>query len=280
MRRLHKDTLVNPGKRFTYVPIPKVACSSLKRWFMQSLEGVEVPRPTVRGEIHNLAKPYTLENYGWFKQLAVSCRYRHICFVRNPWERVVSAYVEKFVGPDPINFANKSVVEAIAVKRGQLGELTLEYPFAVGERKFLLKIDPQLDYGAVVRFCDFVEYLCEQEDFKLNPHWRPQATFTRGFTFFFTGKVENLDHHLRHVSGLLGVKTLGEHTNRTRYSETDHQDCSAMLPQELRKAGLRPRFESLFTPDLFEKTTKRFENDWRQFAYDPEVYRKRLVLLG
>jgi len=144
----HKK-LISYEAQFIFFIVPKSASTSLERMFRQQPEIEKIK--LVRTPNVILQKKYD----GYFKT----------AFVRNPWDRLVSAYKNK-----------------ICNDRRELVE-----PFFVRY--------PQLSYK--MAFDEFVEYVCSADgmDDKTDIHWKSQhCFFSSGEKLLpnFIGKVENL----------------------------------------------------------------------------------------
>jgi len=96
------DYLCNIGARhsFLYFETPKVACSSIKRT-LQLLEGANLQ--DAGSNVHDKSQS-TLKgalSLGWtFEQIFFSSRLFRFTFVRNPYARALSCYLEKIVADE------------------------------------------------------------------------------------------------------------------------------------------------------------------------------------
>ena len=149
-----------------YVETPKVCCSTIK---------VNLQRLETRNfqfhwdddrDIHNralspLIKPsQTLE----FDRLIAKKELFTFCFVRNPYTRLLSCYLDKIAGNKP---PKRQVLEIM----GRSGD----------------ELDMQ------VTFSEFVEVISSQKIFDMNPHWRPQyyQTFQDTIAYDYVGRYES-----------------------------------------------------------------------------------------
>jgi len=90
--------LIDESRSLVYLPIPKVACTSLKTWFLQTAPGIEItPDPETwkvnlwlgeAGRRYLLSDLAPLRDDGYFR----------FAFVRDPWSRLVSAFLNRIVG--------------------------------------------------------------------------------------------------------------------------------------------------------------------------------------
>jgi len=160
--------------RYVFVETPKVCCSTIKL----SLQRLETALPDFiwpdEMDVHNrdfspLLKPSQVLNFDALLDTESLFRF---CFVRNPYTRLLSCYLDKIAG-------NKPPKRAILT--------------ALGRETNDLKVD--------VSFSDFVNAIDSQSIQEMNPHWRPQyyQTFQNTLEFDFIGKFESFSDDFRYV---------------------------------------------------------------------------------
>lgn len=174
-KTLLQHILVNDEHRFLYCYVPKVACSNWKRVLKVlsgALESVHVKlKMDHKSDLLFLAdlKPqeirYRLKHY--FKFL----------FVRDPMERLLSAYRNKF-----------GEIEAYQRKYG--AEIVRRY------RK-----NPGKAMGDDVTFAEFVRYLLDEDVERMNEHWMPVYNLCQpcAVSYDFIGSYERLQADARFV---------------------------------------------------------------------------------
>lgn len=152
-----------------FVHIPKVAGSSVKGCLF----------PNQHGPGHRLAMDYYLENPKKFKKYFV------FCFVRNPYDRLVSAYhylMGGGKGPADVRFRDKHL---------------LEYK----------------------DFSDFLRNGLAKPDVAGWWHFRPQYLYVINFEgeliVDYIGRFENIDHDFSEIVKKLGVKAELPHSNKS-----------------------------------------------------------------
>lgn len=160
--------------RYLYVETPKVACSSIKMTLQRlELDDPHYSRPDFE-DMHNrnfspLLKPSQVGNLDKFIARKDIFKF---CFVRNPYTRLLSAWLEKIAGNQP-----------------QKSQILLQ----LGREPLRLEQE--------VTFSEFVQAVAAQPVSTMDPHWRMQyyQTFQPGLKFNFIGRFESLDADFRQV---------------------------------------------------------------------------------
>jgi hypothetical protein len=170
---------ISPQNRYVYVNIPKAACSTIKRTLWQlekktdaqnkipDMEEIDkfqeaAESPHFYQDILNLPFLYLhdIRTEDFFKRME---EYFVFTFVRNPYSRLLSAYLDKIAGNAP------------------------------QKRRLLLSFD--MPEETQLSFKDFVRLVARQPLIDMDAHWRPQtvATLKRCLRYDFIGSFENLD---------------------------------------------------------------------------------------
>lgn len=184
--------LLNISKRhqFLYVETPKVACSSVKKT-LQKIElkgkGISIPDKVHDKKTSPLLSPSDLKSKELLEVLH-SKKYFRFSFVRNPYTRIVSSFLEKV---DTEHLGNRTYF------RNNLG-------FGLKEK---------------VSFTDFLKVISKQKINQMDIHWCPQTNLL-GFekmTYSFIGRFENFGNDLEYVA----IKILkDEAINTSQFLET------------------------------------------------------------
>uniref|UniRef100_A0A4W3ITQ7 Carbohydrate sulfotransferase n=1 Tax=Callorhinchus milii TaxID=7868 RepID=A0A4W3ITQ7_CALMI len=180
-RTLLKHILVNDEYKFLYCYVPKVACSNWKRVVKVlngALENVDVQIKmnhkndlVFLGDLKPSEIKYRLRNY--FKFI----------FVRDPMERLLSAYRNKF-----------GEIEAYQKRYGM--EIVKRYRKNIGQSK-----------GDDVTFTEFLQYLLDEDVEKMNEHWMPVYNLCQpcAVMYDYIGSYEQLHSDARFVLHRVGA---------------------------------------------------------------------------
>ena len=158
------DILILEKRKLIYVTNQKVACSTLKatlwRWYIQN--------PDLQfgsNQVHKRAgSPFSSPRDLGFHEFMSSINspeYQRICFVRNPYTRLLSCYMDKINNP---------------------------------KKKRTLKFIQKLGFkpGENVTLAEFVERIASQSWYDADPHWRAQTEqlLWGGIRYDFVGRFE------------------------------------------------------------------------------------------
>ena len=164
--------------QYLYVETPKVACTTIKA-VLQGAEGRKVDQVGADA-IHNRGQSplHSPKNNPklFFRILNSESAYR-FTFVRNPYTRLLSAYLDKI--------RQKPIFDEWRVRR--LQQLSLP----INEN---------------ISFHDFVKSLENADPQKMDAHWRPQVLLIAqtNVHYNFIGRFENLNEDIKNVARYLG----------------------------------------------------------------------------
>lgn len=159
---------------YLYVETPKVACSTIKL----TLQRLELDDPSFNRldfeDIHDrafspLLKPSQIGDFTKYIQRKDVFKF---CFCRNPYTRLLSAYLDKIKGNRP---QKKEILRHLGKDSSQL--------------------------ASEITFDTFVNVICEQPISQMDPHWRVQfmQTCQEDIQYDFIGSVENFDDDYEQV---------------------------------------------------------------------------------
>ena len=169
--------------RYLFVETPKVCCSTIKLNLQRLETGFADVTWPHEMDVHNrdfspLLKPSQVYD---FDRLIATAKLFKFCFVRSPYTRLLSCYLDKIVGNKP-------------PKRSILSTLGLQ----------------DRDLNVKISFAEFVEAICSQPISEMNPHWRPQyyQTLHNTLQFDFVGRFENFEDDFKHALALISAKAI------------------------------------------------------------------------
>lgn len=235
--------------KLIYLPIAKNASSSLKRVFAE-LGGLEIKRGEgIHRKLHNdssgiLFKDRTDEE---LRDALADPNWMRLLVWRDPLDRLVSAYTEKFVK----NRMNQGLFRTSgpvlqSVLDLEVNEVTLEH------------------FERGITFRQFAEHvLTEGREFQ-NNHWRPQSDYLGHICFTHMYDFQALDRLAddlcAHVGRALDIPQL----NVTRSSKRDARlledawdmkpcdlpDVKQLNPESFLEPSLRRRLEEFYATDM------------------------------
>ena len=177
---------------YIYVAMPKVACTSILR----TLQSAEVRGDASRLplDVHDREQsplPKPSDDIGTFVTMMASPETFRFCFVRNPFTRVLSCYLDKFIQDEK-------------------------------EREWLA---PTLGFDPAhpPLFREFLTRVSEQPEQRRDLHWASQAHILRPdrIGYSFIGRFEFFRQHMEHVCHRVGI------TRYADFSATSHATQAA-----------------------------------------------------
>ena len=254
--QLQKRFLINHNYKFIYCPIPKVACSSFKR-IVFALEGVKIDSQHL-DLVHARAKQYSLRNYPYdtAKKLLHSNEYFRFAIVRNPWDRLISAYLDKFVSCQELipRFVNEFV------------------------RSYYRSCGIKPDINKSITFRQFIEHIKNTDDDLLDVHFKPQYLFLANTKFDFIGRFENMSEDYQKIKERLNLTVELPWSNKVARGASSREMIKSQgffadsYPEEIRAMKSYPSAQDLFTDDLLEDVRLRYEKDITTFGYECPIY--------
>ena len=185
---LFHHLIVSEKHKVMYCFIPKIACSNMKRIFLV-LNGVysdikHVNVSMMNKEITRLDnKAFTTSQvFTMFKN------YYKIMLVRDPFERLVSAYRNKLLNKQSVAF--HSTPGKMIVRRYRFNDSK--------------SADPK---GDDVKFIEYVRYLIDNPSKEVNEHWMSYHDLCRpcDVNYDFIGSIDTLSRDVSHAMGQINV---------------------------------------------------------------------------
>lgn len=253
--------LYDASRQLIYLPIPKVACTSLKTWFVKTSPSVDFePDPAtfkVNLWLGDEGSHCLLEDV----RLLSDARVFRFCFVRNPWSRLVSAYLNRIVGQ---GIEYEQLMTRLG--KGEWYRVDRRARFALRRRLFGVGWSER----AELSFREFVaREIAVSPAEEMDPHWRPQCSFLGRYALDFVGRFERLDEDMAALGRKLGIDEALPERNRSRYVPTDGAGCHAdSTPAELRGMPAMPRYRQFYTAELVDVVARVYAEDVERFGYD------------
>lgn len=252
--------LVLPAPVLLCCAIPKNACTAVKHWMLWAA-GIDTSHLN-HGEVHEFARDRLgIERISRRDMRRLRESAFTFAVVRDPVDRVASAYIDKFIRQDPMNLHAKGVVEA--ARFGTRVRLTARERFEAGGRWVEERSDPRIDYRAGVSFAEFVAYLESTPNERLDAHYRPQADFLRlsGFRFQQLMAFTRFREGLAEVASQHGINVWIPEAPPPEPRLDASLHLANLRSGEIRAMGALPSPESLLTEDLRTRLQRRYEPD-------------------
>jgi len=215
---------------FIFCYVPKVACTGFKQSF-RKLEGL----PFVQdNDVHRKDNGLNYLQH-MSEQEAITLlnnpEVLKITFTRNPYSRVLSAYLNK-IKNNP-EFVKKHKIDKIIRN----------------------KINPKLSEAKFISFADYVEYLCITKDEFLNEHFTSQTYLTGindAVKFDFIGQFETFNTDIQQFEQRIGALLSFPSIKQQNRTPTN----ASLLMQDY------------YTEELNLKIAERFQQDFKNFLYE------------
>jgi hypothetical protein len=241
--------IINHEFRYIYCPIPKNASSSLKALCLLLEKEHDYEKVLQPNWLHSYANQHlTLSRYSRAEAQAFlnDPRYFKFCIVRNPWSRLVSAYLDKFLQTPTLPWIAKEI-DNIYRYNGR---------------------EPNCQKS--ISFRQFVEYLAAAHGQAPNIHWRPQYHFLGAVQFHFMARFETLAEDFQVIKQVAKLPVDLPWRNQTAHKQAfaQAQDWADLYPAELRGCATLPPYQKFYTPDLVEIVRQRYQTDIELFGYE------------
>jgi len=234
--------------RSIYCPIPKNACTYLKTAFVQNSGHAETFRNSGVDAHKFLRDPknkYRLQNLNFLTH----AKYFSFIVLRNPFDRLASAYSNLFVRP----------LKWHALPDPSARGLALEIQRRRGDTP---------DAARSATFEEFIRHVAVTDDYDLDYHFRPQSAFyERLEDFDLVGRVEDMAPVRQVLADKLKwtFEGVGEF-NRTEYSPgPDAVRHHKTTPHELQARRIFPPARDLFTDELRGLVEQRYADDFATY---------------
>lgn len=241
-----RNIIVDDYHKLLYCYIPKVACSNWKRVLMVMNGDAADPWSIKTADVHNRSLGFFryLNQYSAEEIVHRLSTYYKFLFVRHPFERLVSAYRNKFI--DSYN---------LTLFKEMYGRHII--------RKYRHNPDTRsLKTGEGVSFAEFVEFINNSEPEFMDWHWKLYDMLCHPCLIYydFIGKFENLYTEADQLLNILQAndKVQFPHNKTSRYK----------LPTK----GLAKEYFKSLPKQTKGKLYNKYRHDFEMFGYSMEEY--------
>lgn len=195
---MFENIYISLKNKYIYFETAKAACTTVKRTLMNfELVGTNLRPEKVHLDVLSspFVKPYQLSNSELIKILD-SDKYLKFCFVRNPYVRILSCYLDK-------------IEKDKAQKKKILKTLGLDVT----------------NINMKIHFDEFVDAIAKQKIKEMDKHWRVQyyLLFGGDIKFDYIGKVESFKEDIKNINALVGGGII-DHYEKVVWHETNSED--------------------------------------------------------
>lgn len=237
-RKYSENIIVSERSRLLYCPVPKVANTNWK-YLIRKFEGFDDYADVHRAHLRQTSGLRYLSDYSPKEaaRLLADPSYFKFVFVRDPYTRALSAYMDKFR------------------KRDQFFVPHLYMPFLADLYDWGYVKSVDVASAPRPSFRQFVDELAKMDPTVMNSHWRPQTLHcgVGEMPYDFIGRMENLERDAKHVLKVLNKTS--EHF--PTHNEIEFQPSGASTPAA----------EELYTLDLMFKVRVIYQKDFSLLAY-------------
>ena len=245
------QVFVSPQAKVMYCPIGKNACTFLKSQMLRisDIRCSEIVLENIHVATDLVATGLQLSDYPpeAIDAMIADPAYLKFAVLRDPFERLLSAYIEKFVlgRNDAANIHHtRSIVDLVYLEQGQ--HLGQSAP----------------DYQRGISFAQFVDMVTRLPAATLDPHWRPQHLYLAGLNYDRIYRFDEIGQVVDLLESRSGKSLPRQPRNVTGSGEgVPVSGASDLLPQAL---AAQPRIHrsSFLTPEIAHAIRNYFKDDY------------------
>lgn len=218
--------LVDDRHRFLIGWSAKAGCTAIKRWYNNAL-GLGISNREIHAVIGYGDTVFT--NVDKFPRQHYD-GYKKICLIRNPYKRLVSGYVNKYVIEQAYEQGWNNFKEFVEV---------------LIKDRFFRKINKH--------------HFTPQTSEAFNKFLR------RKWNWDLVVDLENLDKKINTINQITGLKGTISHPNETGYKKAVKIEKPAYLMKNSEIKESMPSFEYFYSADILNKVYKKYINDFKNF---------------
>ena len=237
---------MNDNHKLLYCYIPKVACSNWKRVLMVMNGDAADPWKIKTADVHNRSLGYFryLNQYSPEEIVHRLNTYYKFLFVRHPFERLVSAYRNKFV--DSYNYT---------LFKEMYGRFII--------RKYRRNADKRsLKTGDGVSFSEFAEFLHNSDSEFMDWHWKQYDTLCHPCLIYydFIGHFENL---YEEADQLLDILQVSDTVKFPRNKTSQYKLSTKVIAR---------RYLNSLSEEAKKNLYDKYKHDFEMFGYSMGDY--------
>lgn len=218
--------MVSEQHKLFYIPVAKCACTSLKSMMIR-LAGVDRADIAVKLGVHFVTDRFNTgvqlkdKPIDRAREILASDDFFKFSVIRDPLERLVSGYLEKFVYN---RHSQRNLIHTRPVIRAVQGT-------------------NDIDISHGISFDEFIQFLLRQDPYDLDPHWRPQYLYFVGVPHISRiFRLENINELEQYLLQNHGITVELGHQNKTRKSDIFLPEASSLPAAEIdNREAIDPR---------------------------------------
>ena len=250
----YKRYAYEPNRKIVFCPIPKNGSTTWYKWMCQLGGDGPIEDGAYRAYVDDHMR---LRHHGARVARRALFGNDHLRFVivRNPWERLISAFTNKIVNADNDD-VNASTMQLLASPR---------------ERRACGTLEQQAECLGQFTFRQFIEAVVRAPERTQNEHWRPQYLYLGRVDFDMIGHFEDMAGFAGRLADRIGIPVELSRLNTTRYAgsadDTVSRDCLADVSiHELREDGTFDK-DSFYDSELIDRVAGYYRQDIERFEY-------------
>lgn len=238
--------LCNISNKYNYMFVnnPKVASTSLLKE-LQTFENVRVAEKMLNPHQRNKSPLRTMASISHDDQIDLlnSEELYRFAFVRDPFSRLLSAYLSKITIPFKTFKFDRSKANHNPPKAKIITLLTGK------------EVDENTDMTVDIDFASFIKAICSQDPADMDLHWKPQFDLLQPdkIEYDFIGRFERFNEDFSAIKAKLGINAEAEpqySSNRTRAYE---------------------KLNAYYTEELQNLVRDKYKVDFENFGYSDTI---------
>ena len=244
-----KNLIVNDKYKTLFCYVPKVACSNWKRVFLVLDGKFNRTKDISRTVAHEPGRLKFLDSFSDVEINAKLLTYKKVFFVREPLQRLLSAYRNKM----EYDF------------NGKFHQLYGKHII----KKYRESVNFEPSGKDRATFSEFVKYLVDLDpEVKLEVHWERmhRLCFPCSISYDFIGKYESLTSDAAEILDMMGASDVVQFPDIGK------------APSGRETTALMEKYFSQITRDEFVKLWQIYADDYELFSYPKPMYLEDITM--